>query len=86
MLPACEGLYPGVLHVAVRQVGVVWALGWAFAVSGTASWATRAAWWGVGEMIILLVCKFVLETSRRRRWLQMLRLEGELRALGDSRT
>lgn len=53
------------------------------ALYGIANWGFRASVWCVAEGVVMLGAKWILESSRRRRWLHMLRLEGELRTLGD---
>lgn len=72
--------------ITVSQSAVVaalWGCGWLISLNGIASWATRACVWTIAQSLSLIVCKWLLEAKRRRRWLHMLRLEGELRTLGE---
>jgi len=75
----CETL--AVVHTLL--VTGVWAFGWAFTVYNIDGWGIRGAVWAFSEGMLIVFCKLVLEAGRRRRWLHMLRMEGELRALGE---
>jgi len=60
-----------------------WAFGWVVTLHGVSTWGHRVGAWCVLEGLVVLATKWILEHSRRTRWLAMLRMEGELKTLGD---
>jgi len=68
------------LHTAV--ICTVWVFGWIIAFYHTWPWRQRAALWTIGEGIGIVGCKSILEVTRRKRWLDLLRKEAERRAIG----